>query len=97
MSGCGPTRTSRDVPFRAAAPPGVRLNLLGTQRFLTIVPISVLRFSKRPDIKVLPVKLHYAQVPVGIITLKNRTVSTVAQRFIDDARDVAMPLGRRKW
>ena len=31
-----------------AAPPGARLNLLATGRFLTIVPISVLRFSKRP-------------------------------------------------
>jgi len=80
-----------------AAPPGVRLNLLATGRFLSIVPISVLRFSKRPEIKVLPVKLQYAHVPVGIITLKNRTVSAVAQLFIDDARDVAMPLGRRKW
>jgi DNA-binding transcriptional LysR family regulator len=80
-----------------AAPPGVRLNLLATGRFLTIVPISVLRFSKRPEIKVLPVKLQHARVPVGIVTLKNRTLSPVVQLFIDDARVVAKPLARRKW
>jgi DNA-binding transcriptional LysR family regulator len=80
-----------------AAPPGVRLNLLATERFLTIVPISVLRLSKRPGIKVLPVKLQYASVPVGIITLKNRTLSPLAQLFIDEAREVAKPLARRKW
>lgn len=80
-----------------AAPPGVRLNLLATGRFLTVVPISVLRLSKRPGIKVLPIKLQYASVPVGIITLKNRTLSPVVQLFIDDAREVAKPLARRKW
>ena len=80
-----------------AAPPGVRLNLVATGRFLTILPISVLRFSKRPEIKVLPVKLQYARVPVGIVTLKNRTLSPVAQLFIENAREVAKPLARRKW
>ena len=80
-----------------AAPPGVRLSLLASGRFLTIVPISVLRFSKRPEVKVLPVKLQYAEVPVGIITLKNRTLSPVVQLFVDEARDVAMSLARRKW
>jgi DNA-binding transcriptional LysR family regulator len=80
-----------------AAPPGIRLNLLATGRFPTIAPISVLRLSKRPGIKVLPVKLQYASVPVGIITLKNRTLSPVAQLFIDEARELAKPLARRKW
>jgi DNA-binding transcriptional LysR family regulator len=80
-----------------AAPPAVRLNLLATGRFLTILPISVLRLSKRPEIKVLPVKLQYPRVPVGIITLKNRTLSPVVQLFVDNAREVAKPLARRKW
>jgi DNA-binding transcriptional LysR family regulator len=80
-----------------AAPPGVRLNLLATGRFLTIVPISVLRFSKRSEIKVLPVKLQYGRVPVGIITLKSRTLGPVIQLFIATAREVSKPLARRKW
>jgi DNA-binding transcriptional LysR family regulator len=88
-----------DYPRTAvfAAPPGVRLNLLAAGRFLTIVPISVLRLSQRPGIKILPVKLQYASVPVGIITLKSRTLSPILQLFIDDAREVAKPLARRKW
>ena len=80
-----------------AAPPGVRLNLLETGRFLTILTISVLRLSKRPGIKILPVKLQYASMPVGIVTLKNRTLSPVARLFIDEAREVLQPLAQRKW
>jgi DNA-binding transcriptional LysR family regulator len=88
-----------DYPRAAvfASPPGARLNLVATGRFLTIVPISVLRFSKRPEIKVLPVKLQHARAPAGIVTLKNRTLSPVVQLFIDEAREVAKPLARRKW
>jgi hypothetical protein len=35
----------------------------------------VFGLSKRPGIKVLPVKLQHTRAPVGIITLKNRTLS----------------------
>jgi len=35
-------------------------------------------------------------VPVGIVTLKNRTLSPVARLFIALARDVAKPLAKRK-
>src|SRR5258707_8966039 len=37
-------------------PPEVRIGLLATRRFLTIVPKSVLRFSKPPNVKVLPIE-----------------------------------------
>ena len=77
-----------------ATQPGARLNLVATGRFLTIGADHVLR---RPGIKVLPVKLEYTRAPVGIIILKNRTFSPTAQLFIDEAREVARPLGRRKW
>ena len=77
-----------------ATQPGARLNLVATGRFLTM-QTSVL--SKSPKITVLPVKLQHARVPVGIITLKNRTLSPVAQLFIATAREVAKPLARRKW
>jgi DNA-binding transcriptional LysR family regulator len=80
-----------------AVSPEVRISLLATERFLTIVPTSVLRFStRRPQLKVLPVKLQHARTPVGIITLKNRTLSPTAQLFIDCAREVAKPLAKRK-
>jgi len=35
-------------------------------------------------------------VPIGIVTLKNRTLSPVAQLFIETAREVAKPLAKRK-
>jgi DNA-binding transcriptional LysR family regulator len=71
----------------------VRSALLATGRFLTIIPGSVLKFSvNNPVLKRLPVELPTTQRPVGIITLKNRTISPVAQLFIDCARVVARTL-----
>ena len=82
----------RPAVFAALA--GVRLDLVATGRFLTIMPISILRFSKRPEVRVLSVKLQHTRVPVGIVTLKNRTLSPVARLFIETAREVAKPLAR---
>lgn len=82
----------------ATAAPEMRISLLATGRFLSIFPNSVLRFpTGRPEVKVLPVKVPVPPVPVGIVTLKNRTLSRVAQLFIDGAREVAKPLAKRKW
>jgi DNA-binding transcriptional LysR family regulator len=78
-------------------PPAVRMSLLATGHFLTIFPTSTLRFpTQHTELKVLPVELPMARVPVGILTLKNRTVSPVARLFIDAAREVAKPLAKRK-
>jgi DNA-binding transcriptional LysR family regulator len=81
----------------ATAAPEMRISLLATGRFLSIFPNSVLRFpTGRPEVKVLPVKVSVSPVPVGVVTLKNRTLSRVAQLFIDGAREVAKPLAKRK-
>lgn len=77
--------------------PQVRVNLLATGRFVTIFPASALRFpTRRSELKVLPVELPMASVRNGIVTLKNRTLSPVAQLFIDHAREVAKLLAKRK-
>jgi DNA-binding transcriptional LysR family regulator len=76
--------------------PAVRISLLATGRFITIVPSSTLSFSKRSDIKVLPIELQHVRVPTGIVTLKHRTLSPVAQLFIENAREVAKPMAKRK-
>ena len=74
-----------------------RISLVATGRFLSIVPTFILRFPRRrPEIKVLPIKLSIARVPFGIVTLRNRTLSPVAQLFIEHAREVAKPLAMRK-
>jgi DNA-binding transcriptional LysR family regulator len=75
----------------------VRISLLATGRFLTICSTCILRFpTRRPEIKVLPVELPIVPVPIGIVTLKNRTLSPTAQLFIKHAHEVAKPLAKRR-
>jgi DNA-binding transcriptional LysR family regulator len=75
----------------------MRTNLLKTGRYLTIFPEFWLQLPERhPSIKKLPVELPIASGPIGIMTLKNRALSPVAQLFIQAAREVAKPLARRK-
>jgi len=60
-----------------------------------MMPRSLLQFSADLiSFKVLPVELPVRLGPVGIITLKNRTPSPVAQLFIDHAREIAKPLAK---
>jgi DNA-binding transcriptional LysR family regulator len=67
--------------------------LLRSGPYIAMWPASVVRFGARdPSVKVLPVKLPVVPRPVGIITLKGRTISPLAQLFIECAREVAKPL-----
>lgn len=63
--------------------------------FFSVTPTPRCRLRELPAL--LPVKLQHAGAPVGIITLKNRTLSPTARLVIETARDVAKPLARRKW
>jgi DNA-binding transcriptional LysR family regulator len=75
----------------------VRLSLVAAGRFLTMAPSSLSRFrTGRGELKVLPVELPLAIGPVGIVTLKNRTLSPVAKLFIQHAHQAAKPLAKRK-
>jgi DNA-binding transcriptional LysR family regulator len=70
--------------------PQARFNLPATGSFLTMFSASALRFpTRRTEVKALPVQLPMAPVPNGIVTLKNRTLSSVARLFIKHAREVA--------
>src|SRR5262249_4033346 len=61
--------------------------LVASGHFLSLMPRSLLQFSvELISFKVLPVELPVRFAPVGIVTLKNRTVSPVAQLFIEHAR-----------
>jgi DNA-binding transcriptional LysR family regulator len=76
--------------------PHVRMALVETGRFLSIFPASALRLpANHTEIRELPVELSLARVPVGIVTLKNRTLSPVARVFVEHAREVAKPLAKR--
>jgi len=66
-----------------------RLALVAKGRFLTIASARSGRVGLHAPIKALPIELAGARTPVGIVTLKNRTLTPVAQLFLDCAREVA--------
>jgi len=70
--------------------------LVMSGQFLAMPPASTIWFGgKRLPIKILPVKLPAVAGPMGIITLKSRTISSVVQLFINCAREVTATLAKR--
>jgi DNA-binding transcriptional LysR family regulator len=75
----------------------MRTRLAANGRFLAIVPTYIFKFAtQHPSIKVLPVELPTTYRPSAIVTLKNRTLSPLAQRVIECAREIAKPLAKRQ-
>jgi DNA-binding transcriptional LysR family regulator len=70
--------------------------LVASGRFIGMLPASVVRFNPgRSALKILPVKLpKYQPATVGVVTVRNRTISPLAQSFIDYARKVIAPLAK---
>src|SRR5262245_23339909 len=85
-------------PLRGVAFGTNRLHcaLIAQGPFVSIFPNSMLRFgTSLPPLKVLPVELPIRPWPVGIMTLKSRTLSPVVRLFIDRVREVAKPLAKQ--
>jgi DNA-binding transcriptional LysR family regulator len=81
-----------DVPRRTVTSVSMQLQigLVTTQNYLTMHPSSLVRFGgQRFAIKALPIKLAVEPRLIGIITLKNRTISPAAQLFVQAVREVA--------
>jgi len=75
----------------------VRNALLAGGRFLTIEPDSDLQLpGTSPPLKRVAVNLPTTPRPIGIITLKHRTLGPTAQLFMDAARELARTLGKSK-
>ena len=73
-----------------------RISLFETGRFLSIFSKSRLTLpTERPQLKVLPVEAPLPSRPVGLLYLKNRTLSPATQLFFHHAREVAKPLVRK--
>jgi DNA-binding transcriptional LysR family regulator len=86
-----------DVPRRTVLASSIQLynGLLATERFLAIMPDSLLKFSaKRFGLKGLPIELPVPPRFIGIVTVKNRTISPAARVFIDMTREVTKPLAK---
>jgi DNA-binding transcriptional LysR family regulator len=85
----------RATVFTSVTP--VRNALLRSGRFISVVQGSAVKFGARmPSLKILPIDLPTTRRPVGVVTLKNRTLSPVARLFIDCAHDVAKALPKRQ-
>jgi DNA-binding transcriptional LysR family regulator len=64
-------------------------HFLADGRFITSMPRSVAYFC---SLKVLPIDLPARPWPINIVTLKNRTLSPVVERFVECAREVTKPM-----
>jgi len=85
----------RATVFTSTTP--LRNALLESGRFLSIVQGSVVKFGAgTAGLRVLPVDLPTTRRSIGVVTLKNRTRSPLAQLFIECARQVAKPLSYDK-
>jgi DNA-binding transcriptional LysR family regulator len=75
----------------------LRISLAATGPFLAVVAAGTVSMpSKYPSIRKLPVDLPTTRQGVHLLTLKKRTLSPLARRFIDCARDIAKPLAKKK-
>jgi DNA-binding transcriptional LysR family regulator len=65
----------------------LRANLLARGAFVAPFPASIMHMNASEfSLKVLPVDLPKMPWPVSVVTLKNRTLTPVAQLFIDQLR-----------
>ena len=68
----------------------LRIHLLATGRYLSIIPESMLIFNAKPwGLKILPIDLHVRPRSVVIFTLKNRTLGPAVQLFLQHARGLS--------
>ena len=68
----------------------VRTKLAANGRFLAVVPAYLMKFTaKHAALKILPVELPTTHRQIGIMTLKNRTLSPLARLFVKSAHDIA--------
>jgi DNA-binding transcriptional LysR family regulator len=75
----------------------MRNRLLATGRFLTVLPNYMLTSpGKNPSLKALPVELPNARWTVGVVTLKDRMLSPLAELFIETVRAVGKPLAKNR-
>ncbi len=63
--------------------------LVTSGAFVTALPGSMVRFGRRLPLKVLPIAFPAPARPIGVVTLKNRMISPLAEMFLDCARDLA--------
>src|SRR5262249_19646216 len=75
----------------------IRIGLVKTMGFLTILPASTLQFHpERQLLKALPIKLPMKAQPVEIVWLRHRTPTAVAGTFVEFLRATTKRLAAAK-
>jgi DNA-binding transcriptional LysR family regulator len=80
-----------EMPRRIISTNSIQLYyaMAATGRVLSLASSARLRLAgKELGVKVLPVDLRILTYPIGLVTLKKRSISPAAQLFIDGARQV---------
>jgi DNA-binding transcriptional LysR family regulator len=72
----------------------LRNQLLASGRFLAAVPGSMLYLNAKHGLKALPIALPRRPWPVVLVTLKNRTIAPLVQRFVQCVREVVGPMDK---
>lgn len=68
----------------------LRGDLLATGRYIAPLPRSIFnQYAKQFPLKLLSIDLPVRSWPVALVTLKNRTLSPVVERFIECTRNIA--------
>jgi DNA-binding transcriptional LysR family regulator len=67
----------------------IRTDLLANGHFITALPKSLV---ERYSLKALPTNLPKVPWPVAVVTMKNRTLNPVVERFIEHVREYTRPL-----
>jgi DNA-binding transcriptional LysR family regulator len=98
-----PGRLIADAFRKAAVEPPTRaiaafslplcLQLLATGRYIAMLPEVMARLNGPLPLKVLPISFPVIARPVGIVTLKGRSLGPLAQRFMRKAREMARAIG----
>lgn len=75
---------------------GLADSLLSTGRYFTMLPSFSLKLPRpHPFLKPLPIDFPSSRRPIAIATLKGRSLSPLAQFFIEKIRAVAQPLAKK--
>jgi DNA-binding transcriptional LysR family regulator len=90
-------RSSRlDPPQPSITTLSVQLTvaLVGSGGFLGLLPRSIAQFNAtRGALRILPIALVGPRINAGVVTVKNRMLSPISERFIECAREVAKAVG----
>jgi DNA-binding transcriptional LysR family regulator len=80
------------VPSMATLSVQLTTNMIATGSYIGVLPRSVAYYTRKFGLKILPVRLANQRLAVGIITVKNRSLSPLASLFLVRARQVVSEL-----